>query len=315
MNLWVGITDYDWFSLHASKHLVEEVNFWRPSARQGFRALQPGGMFLFKLRSRKFIAGGGFFAKYLPLPLSLAWDAFGEGNGARTLDEFRTLIARNRHEPISPTENPHIGCILLEEPFFFAEDAWIPLPEDFKPGIQMGKTYDMNTGTGLHLWNEVVERLPRTRTKIVGPATEATQEQARFGRPVLVAPRLGEGTFRALVTDAYNYKCAISSEKILPVLQAAHIRPLHKGGENEVRNGLLLRSDLHTLFDHNYLTIEPNDRTLVVSRRLHDDFDNGKYYHDLNGTRLASPNNPLLVPSMDNLTYRYELFKEFEGTA
>ena len=271
-------------------------------------------MFLFKLRSRKFIGGGGFFAKYLPLPLSLAWDAFGEGNGARTLDELRRLIARNRHEPISPTENPHIGCILLEEPFFFAENDWIPLPEDFKPGIQMGKTYDMNAGTGLRLWNEVAERLPRTRTKILGPATQATQERARFGTPILVAPRLGQGTFRALVTDAYNYKCAITSEKILPVLEAAHIRPHHRGGENEVRNGLLLRSDLHTLFDHHYLTIEPNNRTLVVSQRLHDDFDNGKYYYKLNGTRLASPDNPLLVPSIENLAYRYELFKELEGS-
>jgi putative restriction endonuclease len=155
VNLWVGITDFDWFSLHASKDHVEEVNFWRPSSRQGFRALQPGGLFLFKLRSRKFIGGGGFFAKYLPLPLSLAWDAFGEGNGARTLDELRKLIARNRHEPISQSDNPLIGCILLEEPFFFEENDWIPLPADFKPGIQMGKTYDATTGTGLRLWNEV----------------------------------------------------------------------------------------------------------------------------------------------------------------
>src|SRR5689334_16491002 len=74
VNLWVGITDYDWYTLHASKYSVEEVNFWRPSVWQGFRALQPGGLFLFKLRSRKFIGGGGFFAKYLPLPLSLAWN-------------------------------------------------------------------------------------------------------------------------------------------------------------------------------------------------------------------------------------------------
>jgi hypothetical protein len=52
-----------------------------------------------------------------------------------------------------------------------------------------------------------------------------------------------------------------------------------------------------------------------VSQRLHDDFDNGKYYYGLNGRRLAYPDNPLLVPSMENLAYRYELFKEFEGSA
>jgi putative restriction endonuclease len=313
VNLWVGITDFDWFLLHSSREHVEEVNFWRPSARQGFRALQPGGLFLFKLRSRKFIGGGGFFAKYLPLPLSLAWDAFGEGNGATSLDQLRTLIARNRHEPIGPAENPYIGCILLEEPFFFQERDWIPLPDDFKPGIQMGKIYDMNTGTGLHLWNEVAERLPRTRTKIIGPATEATQEQARYGRPILVAPRLGQGSFRAMVTDAYEYRCAITRERTLPVLQAAHIRPYSEGGQHQLTNGLLLRSDLHTLFDKYYLSIEPTKRVLVVSRRIRAEFENGRDYYALASRPLAPPANTLDVPTTENLVYHFERFTALEG--
>jgi putative restriction endonuclease len=313
VNLWVGITDYDWFSLHASKESVEEVNFWRPSARQGFRALQPGGMFLFKLRSRKFIGGGGFFAKYLPLPLSLAWDSFGEGNGAKSLSELRRLIARNRHEPIGPNENPIIGCILLEEPFFFDENDWIPLPDDFKPGIQMGKVYEMQTGTGLHLWNQVVERLPRTRMKIMGPATESTQERARFGTPILIAPRLGQGSFRALVTDAYRYRCAISSERTLPVLQAAHIRPYAEGGQHDLSNGLLLRSDLHTLFDQHYLTIEPNNKTLIVSRRIREQFENGRDYYALNNRPLTQPSDAIALPSTQNLAYHFERFTELEG--
>jgi len=314
VNLWVGITDYDWFSIHASKESVEEVNFWRPSARQGFRALQPGGMFLFKLRSRKFIGGGGFFAKYLPLPLSLAWDSFGEGNGAKSLAELRTLIARNRHEPIGPNENPIIGCVLLEEPFFFAKNDWIPLPDDFKPGIQQGKIYEMNTGTGLHLWNQVAERLPRTRMKIMGPATESTQERARFGTPILIAPRLGQGSFRALVTDAYSYRCAISGERTLPVLQAAHIRPYAEEGPNEVSNGLLLRSDLHTLFDRYYMTVEPNERTIVVSRRIREEFENGRDYYALNDRQLTQPVMASAMPSVEYLTHHFERFHQRESS-
>lgn len=312
MNLWVGITDFDWFSLHSSREHVEEVNFWRPSARQGFRALLPGGLFLFKLRSRKFIGGGGFFAKYLPLPLSLAWDAFGEGNGAKTLDQLRTLIARNRHEPIGPAENPHIGCILLEEPFFFQERDWIPLPADFKPGIQMGKTYDMTTGTGLQLWNEVAERLARTKTKVLGPATEATQEQARYGRPILVAPRLGQGSFRAMVTDAYEYRCAITRERTLPVLQAAHIRPYSEGGQHQLTNGLLLRSDLHTLFDKYYLSIEPTKRILVVSKRIRAEFENGRDYYALASRPLSQPVDISAVPTTDNLFFHFDRFTSLE---
>jgi putative restriction endonuclease len=306
VNLWVGITDFDWFSLHASKDHVEEVNFWRPSSRQGFRALQPGGLFLFKLRSRKFIGGGGFFAKYLPLPLSLAWDAFGEGNGAKSIDEFRILIARNRHEPISPTENPYIGCIMLQEPFFFPENDWIPLPDDFKPGIQMGKTYDMNTGTGLHLWNEVAQRLAVARLSAPGPATIATQEQTRFGTPILVAPRLGQGSFRAMVTNAYEYRCAISRERTLPVLQAAHIRPYASGGLHELSNGLLLRSDLHTLFDLGYISVNPDDRKINVSRRIREEFENGRDYYKLTGQLVAQPADLSAIPSAESLRYHAE---------
>ena len=85
MRFFVGVTDYDWFKLHASNQRVEEVTFWRPPPDASFKALQVGEPFLFKLHSpRNVIAGGGFFLRFLRLPVSLAWDAFGEGNGARS---------------------------------------------------------------------------------------------------------------------------------------------------------------------------------------------------------------------------------------
>jgi putative restriction endonuclease len=129
VKLYVGITDYDWFKLHASKAKVEEVNFWKPSSQTNFRVLQGNEPFLLKLKGRKVIAGGGFFAKFLPLPLSLAWGAFREANGARSLDELRMMIAQSRHRPIATDEDPIIGCTLPEEPFFFEEKDWIPIPE------------------------------------------------------------------------------------------------------------------------------------------------------------------------------------------
>ena len=119
MKLYVGITDFDWFSLHASKDFVDEVNFWRPSSQSNFRVLQRGEPFLFKLHApRNYIVGGGFFLKFLPLPLSLAWAAFREENGARSLEEVRARIAKYRRQPIIQTEDPVIGCTLLGEPFF-----------------------------------------------------------------------------------------------------------------------------------------------------------------------------------------------------
>src|SRR4051794_17989519 len=67
----------------------------------------------------------------------------------------------------------------------------------------------------------------------------------RHGRPQLVIPRLGQGSFRLAVLDAYDGACAITTEHSLPVLEAAHIRPWAAGGRHELPNGLPLRRDLH----------------------------------------------------------------------
>lgn len=325
MKLYVGITDYDWFKLHTSKESVDEVNFWRPSSTATFKALQWGEPFLFKLHSpRNFIVGGGFFTKFLQLPVSLAWDAFGEANGATSLEEVRLRIAKYRKHSIGPTEDPQIGCILLEEPFFFEEIDWIPIPEDFKQGIQMGKGYEMESGTGLALWQEITARLSGAVTRrtgvparasregwsigraSIGPATIAALNSPRFGTPALVTPRLGQGSFRVLVTDAYRYRCAMTSERTLPVLEAAHIRPFADGGEHALSNGLLLRSDLHTLFDLGYVTVDPKEKKILVSYRIKEEFENGREYYKLRGEKLVLPENPLAIPSIENLRHHTE---------
>jgi putative restriction endonuclease len=311
VKLWVGITDYDWFKLHATKPLVEEVNFWRPSSQQGFNVLQWGAPFLFKLHApRNFIVGGGFFTRFLRLPVSLAWETFREANGARSLEEVRIRIGKYRKQPIGPAEDPVIGCILLEEPFFFEEADWIPSPADFRGPTQTGKSYDMESGTGLMLWREVTARLAvsvaRTSARAPGPATIAAQESARFGTPTLVTPRLGQGSFRLLVTDAYSYRCAMTSERTLPALEAAHIQRYSHGGEHSLSNGLLLRSDLHKLFDLGYVTVNPTSMTIEVSKKIREEFENGRDYYMLDGQALAAPQNPLALPSRENLQAHYE---------
>ena len=73
MRMFVGVTDGDWFRQLSSMHDLDEVNFWQPSGSTEFHALSPGGMFLFKLHSpHNFIVGGGLFAHFSLLPVSLA---------------------------------------------------------------------------------------------------------------------------------------------------------------------------------------------------------------------------------------------------
>ena len=115
MNIWVGVTDEDWFT-HLSHLKPDEVNFWQPSGGRAFRALAPGEPFLFKLHSPKnFIVGGGFFVSHTPLPASLAWDAFGIKNGVGSLEELHARIRRYRRD--TEAVDPVIGCTVLAEPF------------------------------------------------------------------------------------------------------------------------------------------------------------------------------------------------------
>ncbi|MGI0148604.1 MAG: HNH endonuclease [Thermoplasmata archaeon] len=104
------------------------------------------------------------------------------------------------------------------------------------------------------------------------------------------------------MTDAYGRRCSITGERTLPVLEAAHIQPYSEGGEHRVDNGMLLRSDLHTLFGRGYVTVTP-DLKLEVSRRLKEDWENGRDYYAMRGRELRPPDHPEIMPSRDFLRW------------
>jgi putative restriction endonuclease len=313
MRIFVGVTDKDWYQLHASRGNVDEVNFWRPSPTATFKALDPGELLLFKLHSPdNFIVGGGFFTKFQQLPVNMAWDAFGLSNGVSSLTEMRQRIAYYRREPMQPTENPTIGCIMLAEPFFWPQEQWMPSPPDFKLNTVQGKGYDAEADTGRELWAEVEQRLrlqPAAQLQDE-TATVAAIESHGFGKPQIVLPRLGQGSFRIVVTDAYERRCALTGERTLPVLDAAHIKPYSVLQRHEVSNGILMRSDLHRLFDDGYITIDPADRKILVSPRIREEFQNGKEYYRLHGQSIREPAHALYRPHADNLDYHaYTVFR------
>ena len=126
-------------------------------------------------------------------------------------------------------------------------------------------------------------------------------ERARYGREYLTRGRLGQGGFRVLVTDAYQRRCAITGEKTLPVLEAAHIRPYAEAGPHRIDNGILLRSDLHKLFDLGYVTVTPELR-VEVSSRLKEEWENGREYYAYHGKELrVQPGDVAARPSRDFL--------------
>lgn len=296
MRAFVAVTDGDWYRFLAGRPDLDEVNFWQPGGSQEFKALERGEPFLFKLRfPENVVVGGGFFAHFTQLPVSLAWQAFEEKNGSATFAEMRTRIEHLRREPPS-REDYVIGCVILQDPFFFDRRDWIPAPPDFHPNIVRGRGYDLATPAGRALWDQIVARRSAIRGAVAEP------ERPVYGEPALVTPRLGQGTFRVLVTDVYGRRCAVTREKALPVLEAAHIRPVSDGGTHRIDNGVLLRSDVHTLFDRGYVTVTPDYR-LRVSAKLKSDFDNGEHYYQFDGEQIWVPPAPEVRPAREYLEW------------
>ncbi len=305
MKFWVGVTDKSWFDFLASRPSIDEVNFWQPSGDTRFGAIQPWAPFLFKLHSPlNFISGGGFFVKYSQLPLSIAWDTFQEKNGAGDFQSFRERIMhyqQNNNRHFIP--DPFIGCIVLTNPFFFNEKDWIPVPENWSSNIVRGKTYDTEDPVGSSLWEKVDERI-----KGINPVQESgiynhEVVEPRYGGEYLVHQRLGQGGFRVVIIEAYNKKCAITGERTLPALESAHIKPYSSSGPHSVNNGILLRSDLHKLFDAGYMTIT-TDHHVEVSKYIKEEYENGHDYYALHGKKLLSlPSDPLDLPSKEYLEW------------
>lgn len=302
MRLFVAITDSDWFD-YLSELKPDEANFWRPSGAESFHSLSPGEPLLFKLHSpQNFIVGGGFFSHYTVVPASFAWGAYGEKNGAQTEFEMRRRIEKYRRVQPGSAADFNIGCILLQSPFFFQREEWIPV-SDWPPQVVQGKGYSSDEEAGDRIWTEVGYRLQGRFVNLAEP--ELVADARRFGQPQTVLPRLGQGAFRVIVTDLYKRQCALTNSHVLHVLDAAHIRPYSDGGSHTPSNGLLLRQDLHTLFDRGYLTVSPDYR-VEVSRRLKDEVDNGKEYYALAGKSILLPENPVFRPSPEQLMWHNE---------
>ena len=286
MKFYLGVTDNNWFNF-LSRQNREDVNFWQPGGNAAFKVLTSGAPFLFKLKSPINAIGGiGFFSSHTFLPISIAWDVFGIRNGCDSFQQLQRMILQYRQDKINT--NPTIGCIVLTNPIFFDKEDWIETPEDWSKSIVQGKSYSTDTEVGNELWIKVNRLIEKYLFKVQSESKSQLileDESPMYGKSVLTKVRLGQGAFRVLVTDAYNRKCAISGEKTLPVLEAAHIKPYAESGPHFISNSLLLRSDLHKLFDTGYLTIT-SDLKVEVSKRIKEEYQNGKEYYKFDGADL-----------------------------
>ena len=301
---YIGNTDHAWYTFLAAQPDLDEVNFWQPSGGRGFHVLAPGEPFFFRLKSPyKAIAGFGFFALHAVVPAPLAWEAFDKKNGAPDWPTMKARIERYRAGERIPSGNYPIGCLMIANPVFFEPEDWVPEPAAWAQNIVAGMGIDTAMGEGKRIFEACLDRVLLRGERLSAP--QPAVERDRYGTPVLVQPRLGQGIFRLSVTDAYGRACAVTGEHSLPVLEAAHIRPYAQAGAHEVNNGLLLRTDIHRLFDRGYVTVTP-DLRFEVSRRLKEEFDNGVTYYALHGRQIRVPERSQERPDKHVLTWHNE---------
>lgn len=276
MRITVGVTDNAWADFLRARDSLDEVNFWIPSARSFMGRASLGEPFLFKTKApRPQLVGGGFYAGFYQRQVSEAWAIFGEANGVPNEDRLHASIQIYRNRTGADFDpDPLIGCLVLRNVFFATSGDELPPPENWGRAIVQGKTYDNADRDWAYVAHAFQVLAAQPRIDAMWEAPEVRVDVERYGASFLTRGRLGQGSFRLRVEDAYQRQCAITGSRIRPALQAAHIRPYAKGGEHLLSNGLLLRSDMHTLFDRGYLSIAPDYR-LRVSPRLRDEFGNG----------------------------------------
>jgi putative restriction endonuclease len=303
---YVAVTDGEWYRFLAGRPELDEVNFWRPGGGRGFHRIAVGEPFFFKTHHpHNRVVGGGFYSGFAPLKVSEAWDLYGYANGVEDLDQMRRRVGQYRRAPIGRAEDPEIGCVFVRDVAFFPDDQSAPPPPDFAANIVQGKGYDLADGAYAAYFRDLLLRIVGGIAIEIDLGGPWHRDGPVYGDPRLTPQRLGQRAFHAVVLDAYHRRCAITGAKIRPVLQAAHIVPLPAGGEHRLDNALLLRSDVHTLYDQGYLAVDPKHR-LLVSPRLRAEFGNGEQFYAQAGETIALPDRRADRPGSDFLEWHLD---------
>lgn len=302
-SFFLAVTNFDWFSFLKQEQAVE-ANFWVPNAIP-FRALQPGAHLLFKIKApHNAIGGGGIFLGYRSFGIAQAWQFLEKGNGAPSLDVLRRNIFGTYWNTKSTLQST-IGSILLEDTVFFERKNWIQIPASWKKNISRGRKYTHDESPEItRLW----ERYAALRHTYSSPSVSTlplafADPEATNGNAFLNKSRQGRGLFRVQVMEAYQGRCAITGENTPLVLQAAHIVPIYRGGQHSICNGMLLRSDFHTMFELGYLSVRPDDYTILVSSALHDFYVDGVPYNARENQKIYLPQEQEHWPSPEYLEW------------
>lgn len=300
----IAPTDIGWFTHLRREKIVNDINFWTPTPWNV--KMNKGDRLYFMLKSPiRRIGGGGYFQSYQNMTVEQAWDRYGIKNGFDTREDFVDSLTKHRSKNTSNknrlNEESLIGCIILEHVVFLDDDKLIELESEskivFQKQIVTTKQYDDKE-------DDLLDRIFRdggTRTdnefSLVDPDIEKDKVSA------LVTKRFGQGKFRADISEIYLNRCCVTGEETPELLEAAHIQPYKSDSSNNKKNGLLLRVDIHKLFDKGLMYIDEK-YTIHISPFVKSD-----NYRLLEGQKISLPNNVNDYPSLAALALKESDFR------
>ena len=288
----ISPTDLDWFHYLRRTGYNSEINFWTPTP-WNISKLSGGERLYFMLKSpiRK-IGGYGQFLEYRNLSVNEAWNKFGLKNGCTSKDEFISRLDKYKSVRSTDTrsaEVSEIGCILLTNAEFFDDLNFLDVDDykiDFSRYIVKIKYFNED------------DPFPKSNESFESEFDLVPTDAEKLRKSRTVSERKGQGSFRAKVTFAYQNKCCITGETTPELLEAAHIQPYIDESSNHVKNGLLLRVDLHKLFDNGLMYID-DEYCIHISPYV-----TSSYYQKYNGQCISLPEKERLYPSIEALISR-----------
>ncbi|MFS0667197.1 HNH endonuclease [Peribacillus frigoritolerans] len=184
---------------------------------------------------------------------------------------------------------------------FTYENDWSKVAERFNVTPTKNGQYP---GITMYVYSEIVEELYGEQVDYIIKDFELINEEDKSDNQVVEkTKRESAPAFREKMKSVYG-KCVITRESVYEVLEACHIQPYKNEDSNHIQNGILLRVDIHKLFDKGLIAID--DCYLVrVSPLL-----KSEYYQSLDGLKIQLPTNKNLYPSKKSLQYKMSFFKK-----
>ncbi len=252
-----------------------------------------GGVFLKDLQGRVYLAHTGKL-----------------GGQTKGVGKANFLKYYPAHQPVTfPDGRPmplYVIGQLSGDDFLAALAAFVRKVSDFKTLVRANRDrVSLGTPQDAHLETEPHAGIQESDLTMAETSAETQStfdpkdlEDARSRISASIVRRRGQPEFRRALLEAYENKCAISQCDCTDALEAAHIYPYRGPGTNAVTNGLLLRSDLHTLFDLGLIRISANYKVVLA--------DNLRttVYAELSGIDVHLPADPAKRPDKRLLRLR-----------